>query len=192
MCSRPPINSPHPLFKGLLSSLLHPQTSKPVLPFLITRVFSLLIGVIHLSTTTPPLSILSCSLQYDIWLCLCLQNRMHESLALFYTTIHSPWFFNTSIILFLNKTDILADKVQTSDLKKYFPSFTGKLWMHVVVILYSDSHHFPNWNITTIAMTFCADIRGPQRMNPNDFSDHLIFPLLDGLPWHLGPPRDKL
>jgi len=54
------------------------------------------------------------------------QNRMHESLALFYTTIHSPWFFNTSIILFLNKTDILADKVQTSDLQKYFPSFTGK------------------------------------------------------------------
>ncbi|KAF1385751.1 hypothetical protein PFLUV_G00111040 [Perca fluviatilis] len=53
-------------------------------------------------------------------------NRMHESLALFYTTIHSPWFLNTSIILFLNKTDILADKVLTSDLQKYFPSFTGK------------------------------------------------------------------
>ncbi|KAM6921087.1 guanine nucleotide-binding protein subunit alpha-14-like [Xenentodon cancila] len=53
-------------------------------------------------------------------------NRMEESLALFYTTIHSPWFLNTSIILFLNKTDILADKIQTSDLKKYFPGFTGK------------------------------------------------------------------
>ncbi|XP_026160838.1 guanine nucleotide-binding protein subunit alpha-11-like [Mastacembelus armatus] len=53
-------------------------------------------------------------------------NRMHESLALFYTTIHSPWFFNTSIILFLNKTDILADKIQTSDLQKCFPNYTGK------------------------------------------------------------------
>ncbi|KAL1022965.1 hypothetical protein UPYG_G00034790 [Umbra pygmaea] len=53
-------------------------------------------------------------------------KRMDESLALFYTTIHSPWFHNTSIILFLNKTDILADKIQTSDLKKYFPGFTGK------------------------------------------------------------------
>lgn len=52
-------------------------------------------------------------------------NRMEESLALFYTTIHSPWFLNTSIILFLNKTDILADKIQTSDLQKYFPGFTG-------------------------------------------------------------------
>lgn len=53
-------------------------------------------------------------------------NRMHESLALFYTTIHSPWFHSTSIILFLNKTDILGDKIQTSDLQKYFPSFAGK------------------------------------------------------------------
>ncbi|XP_028299324.1 guanine nucleotide-binding protein subunit alpha-11-like isoform X1 [Gouania willdenowi] len=53
-------------------------------------------------------------------------NRMQESLALFYTTIHSPWFFKTSIILFLNKTDILADKIQTSDLQKYFPAFTGR------------------------------------------------------------------
>ncbi|KAJ7992993.1 hypothetical protein DPEC_G00267830 [Dallia pectoralis] len=53
-------------------------------------------------------------------------KRMDESLALFYTTIHSPWFLNTSIILFLNKTDILADKIQTSDLNKYFPGFTGK------------------------------------------------------------------
>ncbi|XP_030227628.1 guanine nucleotide-binding protein subunit alpha-15.1 isoform X2 [Gadus morhua] len=53
-------------------------------------------------------------------------NRMLESLALFYTTIHSPWFASTSIILFLNKTDILADKIQTSDLQKYFPDFTGR------------------------------------------------------------------
>lgn len=59
------------------------------------------------------------------------QNRMQESLALFYTTIHSPWFHSTSIILFLNKTDILADKIQTSDLQKYFPSFAGEPRMKV-------------------------------------------------------------
>lgn len=53
-------------------------------------------------------------------------NRMHESLSLFYITIHSPWFLNTSVILFLNKTDILADKIQTSDLQEYFPNFTGR------------------------------------------------------------------
>ncbi|XP_031430783.1 guanine nucleotide-binding protein subunit alpha-11-like [Clupea harengus] len=53
-------------------------------------------------------------------------NRMVESLTLFYTTIHSPWFFSSSIILFLNKKDILAEKVQTSDLQTYFPGFTGR------------------------------------------------------------------
>uniref|UniRef100_A0A8C6T3E1 Guanine nucleotide binding protein (G protein), alpha 15 (Gq class), tandem duplicate 4 n=1 Tax=Neogobius melanostomus TaxID=47308 RepID=A0A8C6T3E1_9GOBI len=53
-------------------------------------------------------------------------NRMAESLSLFEIIIHSPWFHTTSIILFLNKTDILEDKIQTSDLKKYFPNFPGE------------------------------------------------------------------
>ncbi|XP_026054005.1 guanine nucleotide-binding protein subunit alpha-11 isoform X2 [Carassius auratus] len=53
-------------------------------------------------------------------------NRMEESLSLFYTTIHSTWFTNSSIILFLNKKDILAEKIQFSDLKTYFPEFNGK------------------------------------------------------------------
>ncbi|XP_016382605.1 guanine nucleotide-binding protein subunit alpha-11-like [Sinocyclocheilus rhinocerous] len=53
-------------------------------------------------------------------------NRMEESLSLFYTTIHSMWFANSSIILFLNKTDIMAEKIQFSDLKTYFPEFNGR------------------------------------------------------------------
>ncbi len=54
-----------------------------------------------------------------------LQNRMKESLSLFYTTIHSPWFASASIILFLNKMDILEEKIKTSDLKTYFAGFDG-------------------------------------------------------------------
>ncbi|XP_049321749.1 guanine nucleotide-binding protein subunit alpha-11-like [Astyanax mexicanus] len=53
-------------------------------------------------------------------------NRMQESLTLFYTTIHSNWFANASIILFLNKMDILAEKIKKSDLNLYFASFRGK------------------------------------------------------------------
>uniref|UniRef100_A0AAY5JZK0 Guanine nucleotide binding protein (G protein), alpha 15 (Gq class), tandem duplicate 3 n=2 Tax=Esox lucius TaxID=8010 RepID=A0AAY5JZK0_ESOLU len=73
-------------------------------------------------------------------------KRMDESLALFYTTIHSPWFTNTSIILFLNKTDILADKIQTSDLNKYFPGFTGKRRnaedaMNYIRLMYEQQAH---------------------------------------------------
>ncbi|XP_056614125.1 guanine nucleotide-binding protein subunit alpha-11-like [Triplophysa dalaica] len=53
-------------------------------------------------------------------------NRMQESLSLFYTTIHSKWFCFSSVILFLNKEDILAEKIQISDLRTYYPEFTGK------------------------------------------------------------------
>ncbi|XP_051979892.1 guanine nucleotide-binding protein subunit alpha-14-like isoform X2 [Xyrauchen texanus] len=55
------------------------------------------------------------------------ENRMKESLSLFYTTIHSPWFANSSIILFLNKMDILEEKIQTSHLNTYFPKFSGQM-----------------------------------------------------------------
>ncbi|TRZ02868.1 hypothetical protein DNTS_026733 [Danionella cerebrum] len=54
------------------------------------------------------------------------ENRMRESLSLFYTTIHSAWFASSSIILFLNKMDILEEKIQSSDLKAYFPAFDGR------------------------------------------------------------------
>ena len=55
------------------------------------------------------------------------QNRMKESLALFSTILELPWFKSTSVILFLNKTDILEEKIHTSHLATYFPSFQGEL-----------------------------------------------------------------
>ncbi|KAF4097742.1 hypothetical protein G5714_021750 [Onychostoma macrolepis] len=54
------------------------------------------------------------------------QNRMEESLSLFYTTIHSPWFANSFVILLLNKMDILVEKIQFSDLKTYFSTFEAR------------------------------------------------------------------
>ncbi|XP_078010301.1 guanine nucleotide-binding protein subunit alpha-15 isoform X2 [Phascolarctos cinereus] len=53
------------------------------------------------------------------------ENRMKESLALFSTILELPWFKNTSVILFLNKTDILEEKIPTSHLATYFPGFPG-------------------------------------------------------------------
>ncbi|XP_041085079.1 guanine nucleotide-binding protein subunit alpha-11-like [Polyodon spathula] len=53
-------------------------------------------------------------------------NRMEESKALFYTTIHSRWFIKSSVILFLNKVDILGEKIITSHLVDYFPQFKGR------------------------------------------------------------------
>ncbi|XP_063066377.1 guanine nucleotide-binding protein subunit alpha-11-like [Engraulis encrasicolus] len=53
------------------------------------------------------------------------ENRMVESKALFKTIISSNWFLESSIILFLNKTDLLKEKIQRSHLADYFPAYTG-------------------------------------------------------------------
>ncbi|KAK2840741.1 hypothetical protein Q7C36_012320 [Tachysurus vachellii] len=53
------------------------------------------------------------------------ENRMEESKALFKTIITYPWFQQSSVILFLNKTDILKEKIAYSHLATYFPEFTG-------------------------------------------------------------------
>uniref|UniRef100_UPI0037E80BBE guanine nucleotide-binding protein subunit alpha-14-like n=1 Tax=Semicossyphus pulcher TaxID=241346 RepID=UPI0037E80BBE len=53
------------------------------------------------------------------------ENRMEESKALFKTIITYPWFQRSSVILFLNKTDILKEKIHYSHLATYFPEFTG-------------------------------------------------------------------
>ncbi|XP_061657250.1 guanine nucleotide-binding protein subunit alpha-11-like isoform X2 [Syngnathoides biaculeatus] len=52
-------------------------------------------------------------------------NRMEESLALFETIVKYPWFSETSFILFLNKKDLLEEKVQNSDVATYFPQYKG-------------------------------------------------------------------
>ncbi|GAV00353.1 hypothetical protein RvY_11216 [Ramazzottius varieornatus] len=53
------------------------------------------------------------------------ENRMDESKALFRTIITYPWFQNSSVMLFLNKNDILQEKIMHSHLVDYFPEFDG-------------------------------------------------------------------
>uniref|UniRef100_A0A3B5MGV1 Guanine nucleotide-binding protein subunit alpha n=1 Tax=Xiphophorus couchianus TaxID=32473 RepID=A0A3B5MGV1_9TELE len=45
--------------------------------------------------------------------------------ALFRTIITYPWFQNSSVILFLNKKDLLEEKITYSHLVDYFPEFDG-------------------------------------------------------------------
>lgn len=64
---------------------------------------------------------------------------MAESTALFKTIITYPWFQQSSVILFLNKTDILKEKIVYSHLATYFPEFTGNVGselIHVVTTHY--------------------------------------------------------
>lgn len=64
-----------------------------------------------------------------------LQNRMEESKALFKTIITYPWFQHSSVILFLNKKDLLEEKIMYSHLVDYFPEYDGKLFYYYYLLL---------------------------------------------------------
>lgn len=59
-------------------------------------------------------------------LCLCSQNRMHESMKLFDSICNNKWFTDTSIILFLNKKDLFEEKIKKSPLTICYPEYSGK------------------------------------------------------------------
>ena len=52
-------------------------------------------------------------------------NRMDEALTLFDSICNSRWFEKTSILLFLNKTDLFRQKLMTTPLNQYFKDFQG-------------------------------------------------------------------
>lgn len=52
-------------------------------------------------------------------------NRMVESIALFEQIVGYYWFKDTSFILFLNKQDLLEEKIGTSHLATHFPEYKG-------------------------------------------------------------------
>lgn len=47
-------------------------------------------------------------------------------MALFQTIITYQWFKHTSVILFLNKIDLLKEKIMYSHLGDYFPGYDGE------------------------------------------------------------------
>lgn len=53
------------------------------------------------------------------------QNRFQESLVLYDNVVNSRWFARTSVVLFLNKIDLFAEKIQKVPLETYFPDYTG-------------------------------------------------------------------
>ena len=72
---------------------------------------------------------------------------MEESKALFRTIITYPWFQNSSIILFLNKKDLLEEKIMFSHLVEYFPEFDGEFYLAFEQwlfsrVLFEPLHHY--------------------------------------------------
>ena len=52
-------------------------------------------------------------------------NRLIESTNIFETIVNNKCFANVSIILFLNKQDLLDEKIKKVNLSDYFPEFQG-------------------------------------------------------------------
>ncbi|XP_036168455.1 guanine nucleotide-binding protein subunit alpha-12 isoform X5 [Myotis myotis] len=52
-------------------------------------------------------------------------NRLLESMNIFETIVNNKLFVNVSIILFLNKMDLLVEKVRSVSISKHFPDFRG-------------------------------------------------------------------
>jgi len=50
-------------------------------------------------------------------------NRLLESRNIFDTIVNHMIFSNISVILFLNKLDLLKKKIQKANISKYFPEF---------------------------------------------------------------------
>lgn len=53
------------------------------------------------------------------------QNRFQESLVLYDNVVNSRWFSRASVVLFLNKIDLFAEKIRKVPLENYFPDYTG-------------------------------------------------------------------
>lgn len=51
---------------------------------------------------------------------------MKESQYIFKQTVTSIWFTNSAFVLFLNKKDLLEEKIMYSNLKDYYPEYNGE------------------------------------------------------------------
>jgi len=76
-------------------------------------------------------------------------NRMHESIKLFDEICNSRWFSNTSVVLFLNKSDLFKEKIAKIDLKVCFADYEGGLVFESASKYITDK--FVNLNRDTVS-----------------------------------------
>jgi hypothetical protein len=63
-------------------------------------------------------------------------KRLDESVKLFDEICNSRWFSETSVILFLNKSDIFREKIKKRDLGVYFPDYKGKNCYLLMIVVF--------------------------------------------------------
>ncbi len=57
---------------------------------------------------------------------LCLQNSMEDSLATFEEVVQNLFLDKTNFVLFLNKRDLLEERLKQIPLSTCFPKYTGE------------------------------------------------------------------
>lgn len=102
-----------------------------------------------------PLKIIKCKLKLHLFL---LQNRMHESLMLFDSICNNKFFIDTSIILFLNKKDLFAEKIKKSPLTICFPEYTGKSPTGIHDFLRNQRDAHPSHSHTLLSSSLCLQV----------------------------------
>lgn len=88
-------------------------------------------------------------------------NKLEESKALFHLIVGNSWFKHSSMILFLNKTDIFEEKIKSSNLADYFPSFSGppkdsesaRIFIRSLFLDYADKEKFVYTHFTCATNT---------------------------------------
>ena len=63
-------------------------------------------------------------------------NRMHESVTLFEEICNCQWFNDTSIILFLNKSDLFQEKIKKTSLKVCFDDYEGIIRLLILLFFF--------------------------------------------------------
>lgn len=75
-------------------------------------------------------------------------NRMHESVTLFEEICNCQWFNETSVIMFLNKSDLFEVKIKEVDLKVCFEDYAGSFrtsfFFFFSVFVHYLTFFFPN------------------------------------------------
>jgi len=101
------------------------------------------------------------------------ENRMLDSLSVFENLCKSTYFKDSNMILFLNKVDLLADKIQRVDLTTCFPDYTGGKDFEKAEKFIKDKFLYINKNCM-VRMTTATDSRNMRQVF-NSCKDALFF-----------------
>jgi len=103
-------------------------------------------------------------------------NRMDEALALFDEICNSRWFKDTSMVLFLNKKDLFAEKITKVSLTTWNPDYTGPQTFEAATSFIKENFLSKNRNNNKVIYTHitCATDKDNVRTVFNAVKDIII------------------